>query len=408
MHLKIHPRAIARKIGEHTIVEHLDSPLSRLILSPTATSIWTLLERGETSGSIVTQLAQTYETNEAAVTQDVTRFIDQLVARHILVAEGHDLPPVAEASAARPPSGESLLYETLVEAARQNRVPHKASLEVTYRCNLRCIQCYVAPMLTDVVSHQTQLGTKRLKEIITELRELGCLQITFTGGELFTRPDVLQLLRHADAEGCAIRVQTNGLMIRPHHVAALRELQRLESFEISLFGVSEATYDTVTRHGSFRQFQEMLELFRDTDLPVVLKFVMMQQNVHEAALARPFAESYGLRGLVCFMHVYPSTLGCLSNDDQRLDGDTVRELFVQRVIVPGQVATPDSHWLCRAGLVRLSITPTGEMWPCERLPFSFGNVRDQSVRDVWLSDRAERYRSMIAEPHSRCGSCELR
>jgi radical SAM protein with 4Fe4S-binding SPASM domain len=406
--LKIHPRAIARQIGDKTLVEHLDFPLRRLVLSPTGTAIWSQLEQGGNEKGIAAELARSCGIDEAAVTQDVSRFVNELVARDVLVSDEKDFRPIIGA----PPESsqsESALYASVIEEARRRRIPHKASLEVTYRCNLRCVQCYVAPKLTDVASHRNALGTSRLQSVVAELRELGCFQITFTGGELFVRPDILDLLRHTDDVGCAIRIQTNGQLIRSDHVEALKALKRLESLEISLFGATEETYDRVTRRrGGFRRLQKSLALLREAGVPAILKYVLLRQNAHEVGLVQRLAESFGIRPLVCFMHVYPSTLGSLSNEDQRLNADTVRDLFEKRLLVPTQVATADKFWLCQAGIVRLNITPEGEMWPCERLPFSFGNIRETAVRDVWYSERAEHYRSLIAEAHPRCTDCQLK
>jgi radical SAM protein with 4Fe4S-binding SPASM domain len=398
-----------RKVGEQAIVEHLDSPMKRHVLSPTASRIWELIERGESPDRIVDSLSESYGVDAATIRDDVSRFVRFALSRSLLHADTGAIAwlGVADEAGSVAATGSSpKLYAALIADAERTRVLYKASLELTYGCNLRCIQCYAEGGREQSAALPPPLSTARWLRLIGELRTLGCLQITITGGEPFTHRDVLRILRRVDEVGCAVRIQTNGLLLRPKVVDALQKLTRLEALEVSVFGATAETYERVTRlPGAFPRLMETLTRLAASGLPVCAKFVTMRQNFHDVDRFVELTESLGLRRVVGHGQIYPSTLGTLSNTDKLVAPAQMLQLFRKNLVAPS-TPTDDRCWLCRAGLIRANVTPGGDLWPCERLPYSFGNVRESSLESVWQSDEADRFRSLVAEPHAVCASCD--
>ncbi|NJL17114.1 MAG: radical SAM protein [Nitrospira sp.] len=81
--------------------------------------------------------------------------------------------------------------------ARQRRHPDSVTFELTYGCNLRCVHCFNP-------THRAlphELTTREIQTILDQLAELGILTVTFTGGELATRPDLQDIFRHTPTAG---------------------------------------------------------------------------------------------------------------------------------------------------------------------------------------------------------------
>ena len=60
---------------------------------------------------------------------------------------------------------------------------------------------------------------------------------------------------------------------------------------------------------------------------------------------------------------------------------------------------------CSAGVSGLTILPSGNVTPCRRLPLSLGNVRRDSLREIWAASpilEALRDRSKY---RGKCGTC---
>src|SRR5688572_11064139 len=102
----------------------------------------------------------------------------------------------------------SELVERLGEKARQAPQLVQAMVELTYGCNLRCVHCYNP-------THEAvnELSTTEIRAILKELADQSCLRVGFTGGELFTRRDAVEILRYARELGFLINVLTNATMI---------------------------------------------------------------------------------------------------------------------------------------------------------------------------------------------------
>ena len=68
------------------------------------------------------------------------------------------------------------------------RSPVTGSVELTYRCNLRCAHCYIPHR-----SGRGELSTDEWKGLLDQVAEAGCLYLLVTGGEPFLRRDALEL-----------------------------------------------------------------------------------------------------------------------------------------------------------------------------------------------------------------------
>jgi radical SAM protein with 4Fe4S-binding SPASM domain len=72
--------------------------------------------------------------------------------------------------------------------------------------------------------------------------------------------------------------------------------------------------------------------------------------------------------------------------------------FLLNILVP----TPG----CHAGIAYFSLRPNGDIYPCTFLPIKVGNIREKSIKDIWLNApllKALRHRDKLK---GECGLCE--
>jgi len=421
MKISVSKRCIYRKLGDTVFIEHLNNPLSRQIIGGIGTEVWDYLEHQPTdTEKIVKDLSERYKVRAQRIERDVFRFLNQLYQHKLIeVIDGESLGdkgsffPDSPENCSEPTreSESATLYEQVMQQVEDMKLVIKAHIEVTYACNFKCVQCYVGPLLNDKRIFHNQLTTNELIDIISQLTEQGCMRLTFTGGELFSRGDILEVLQYASDKRCAVRLQTNGSLITEEIARRLRDIPTLETVEVSVYGMDQETSDSITRvKDSLERTVNSIRLLKDNELPVYLKYVLMRQNTSGIHKARGLAEEMGIHFLTGMGNIYPTTTGGSKNTEYQVPEEDILKLFVEgKVPVPhiaGDCST--SGWLCKAGVVRCSITPTGDVWPCERLPFSFGNIRQRSFKDIWFSERAEWYRGMIKEEHNICKTCSMR
>ena len=77
------------------------------------------------------------------------------------------------------------------------RVPLNGAIEVTQRCNNRCIHCYNNLAANDRDALHRELSYKEHCRIIDQITHAGCLWLLFTGGEIFLRKDFLDIYTYA-------------------------------------------------------------------------------------------------------------------------------------------------------------------------------------------------------------------
>ena len=86
--------------------------------------------------------------------------------------------------------------------------PLYVKIKVNYGCNLRCEMCKHWRE-----TRETPISMDRFREIITELGELGCQKIHFSGGEPMLRPRLPDLVEHATQLGMRVTLTTNGTLV---------------------------------------------------------------------------------------------------------------------------------------------------------------------------------------------------
>lgn len=302
---------------------------------------------------------------------------------------------------------EACSFETFVSAASQENVPVGAIFELTHRCNLRCSHCYIH----DYTGH-SELKTEEWMRAIDELADLGGLWLSFTGGEIFARDDVLDLAAHSRRKGFSLRLLTNGLLLGPGVIARLADIWPSE-VHISLYSSSAEVHDAVTRlPGSWSKVVAAIAALRQRDLKVTIKTPVMSCNFHDLDAISRLAEDFGAT-LRLDTDIVPKNDGSLSPLGHRLNDKQLAQLFSSPRMayrsLPGPVQAPEpASDLCGAARRTLSISPSGHVQPCLSNPVSAGCIRDQSLVDIWRhSPLLLWYRGLtVADLCEECASCE--
>lgn len=70
----------------------------------------------------------------------------------------------------------------------ENFYPSVASIELTHKCNLKCLHCY-----GDYGENKSTMSFEKAKKLLRDLKQLGVKIVEFTGGDITMR-SVIQLL----------------------------------------------------------------------------------------------------------------------------------------------------------------------------------------------------------------------
>ena len=99
-------------------------------------------------------------------------------------------------------------------------IPLAVLAELTHRCPLQCPYCS-NPVELDRAG--SELTTEEWKKVLSELAEIGVLQIHFSGGEPTARRDLVDLVQHATEVGLYSNLITSAVLLTKEKLAALAD-----------------------------------------------------------------------------------------------------------------------------------------------------------------------------------------
>jgi MoaA/NifB/PqqE/SkfB family radical SAM enzyme len=272
----------------------------------------------------------------------------------------------------------AFLHERALRAAQ----PVSALLELTYACNWRCVFCY-NPRHHD----ERPLGLAEWREVLDDLRALGSLNLTFTGGEPLAHPEALDIMAAARERAMTVRLFTNGGLVTEAIARRLGSLHPV-GVELSLHGATAATHDRATaKPGSFDALWRGLALLRAAGLPVVIKTPLTCLNEHELEDMIALAEREGLS-----YTVDPTITHKDDGDPSPLRYGVSPAGLARLYEVLGRLGRlPASSRVeggvnCGLGRTTLAVDPEGNVYPCPQWRrTSLGNVRKTRLLELWAS-----------------------
>ena len=252
----------------------------------------------------------------------------------------------------------------------QERIPLFGSIELTRRCQFRCVHCYLG--------EKRQVGTEELdtsawKGIIDQIVDAGCLFLTFTGGEAVLRDDFIEIYTHARQKGLIITLFSNGFGISDELILVFSDYKP-QAIEITLYGATDETHGRITgRPGTFKTCIANIKRLLRAGIQVRLKTVLMTENAHEFSAMEQIARDFKVRfrfdpaifpdfsgntGPTRY-RVDPSfAVSCELSSDQRLGEWRTFSRRMRRWKHTGFL------YECGAGSSNFHIDPGGRLQPC--------------------------------------------
>jgi radical SAM protein with 4Fe4S-binding SPASM domain len=156
------------------------------------------------------------------------------------------------------------------------------TFELTERCNNNCIHCCINQPEGDISIINQECSTHEVKDYLQQAADLGCLHVTFTGGEPLLRIDFIDLYLFTRQLGMSVSLYTNARLITKELAELFHKIPPMENIEITVYGMHEDSYDAVSRSpGSFLQFWHGVQLLQEYSVPFIVKSAYVPQNMHE-------------------------------------------------------------------------------------------------------------------------------
>lgn len=302
----------------------------------------------------------------------------------------------------------SLMAEIGQRALKQG-VPLGVHLDVTYRCNERCVHCYL-----DHEDHG-EMTTSEIRDVLDQLADAGVLFLTFSGGEVFMRRDFLDLVDHARSLMFAVRIKTNAFMIRAAHAQRLADLA-VQEVQVSIYSHRPEVHDGITLlPGSLKRSLAGIRLLRAHGVAVALANPLMMRTLDDWPGVKKLATELGA-SFRSDPTITPMMDGDRSPVQLGLGVAQVHELFrtsdlvgdVEKYCRPPAAVNDEAldQIPCSAAHNACYISPYGDVFPCVQFPLPSGNLRRQKFIDVWRhSEQLNEVRAIRLRDLPVCSTC---
>jgi len=311
----------------------------------------------------------------------------------------------------------------------------------TRRCNLRCLHCYSSSKSNH---YSDELTTAQAKQLLSELVEVNCPVVLFSGGEPLLREDLFELLKEAKRLGLRTVLSTNGTLV--DSAAA----DRLAEVGVSYVGISidgnEQFHDKFRQvQGSFKAAVAGIENCKKAGIKTGLRFTITKANAGQIPVVFDIAVSAGVPR-ICFYHLIRSGRA-KELDEQVLSAEKTRQVldviikktadFARKALLD-EVLTVDNHADGPYLLVKMAkennqryenarqlllanggnkigqkiacVGWSGSVHPDQFWRnYSLGNVKDKTFKQIWENSKEPvlsklRNKAQFADP--RCRSCK--
>lgn len=346
---------------------------------------------------VMSAIIEKYSLNNEEVASSFSAFIDSLVEQEVIVPE-------------------NILFEdknSIESTVRGSVIPelqlYAAQIELTFRCNEKCQHCYCT--LND---SRPELSLSEIKAILDELADMNVFEVTFTGGDLFVREDAFEILEYAYSKRFLINIFTNGIALTDADFFKLYSIHP-RSIHFSIYSNDAKRHDEFTRvPGSFNKTVSAIKKCQALGIPVNIKTCVLDYNADE------------IEDILSLAQKLNTTIQLSMAVNARNDGDTAPLRF--RLNTPEDYAdvmikvnrnieihcSGDYHLvrrnnnrICGAGYSAININPYGDVFPCNALLVKCGNIREQSLREIWeKSEELRRIRGFSMDDVEGCQNCK--
>ncbi len=302
----------------------------------------------------------------------------------------------------------SLLAE-VTEKASARGIPLAAHMDITWRCNERCVHCYLDH------DGKGEMTTEEIKDVLRQLADCSTFFLSISGGEPLLRRDCFEILEYARALRFNVKLKTNAVMIGPKEAARIRKIG-IEQVQISMYSHRPEVHDAITKlPGSLRRTTEAIRHLKANSVKVSVTDVLMKYNNRDVKGVKQLAKELGVNFVVD-----PTITPMLSGDRSILSlGITQAELEevlrseelvgdVDEYCAPSSTVDDDvlEGYSCSAGHSLAYISPFGDVYPCVQFPMPCGSVRKQSFHEIWYGSPAFlELRSVHVRDLHTCSHC---
>lgn len=284
-------------------------------------------------------------------------------------------------------------------------LPSSVLVEVCYTCK-HCVHCCLD-------NHSTSgLNLMQYELLFDQMVEAGTFYVIFTGGEPFTRADFIDILKASRKRRLCVTIFTNATLITEEQIHELRDLY-VDEVHVSIYSANPVTHDRITRmKGSFTKSIATIIKMLSAGITVRIKCPLMNTTADEIDEIRTLARDLSI-------HVqYTSVITAKNDGNTATHAQRLTQMQLSRILSDPTIFAQGSKPIyfqenlecipCDAVFNGGAIDPLGNVYVCNQLRISGGNILEKPLIEIWKNSTVfQRLREIRLRDLKKCNHCEL-
>lgn len=322
-------------------------------------------------------------TLKAACSPILRKINSRLKEEKLALVEGDRIIPSAWLPPIPGPVFKRLIFAE-IQIALGRYIPETVSIELTRQNSSR----YPPGMVAD------ELDVSTIKRVIDEALEAGAFIITFTENDPLLRKEVFELIKYVDKTRAIVNCSTWGTDFTKETASRLKEAG-LHSLMVGIYSTDPEKHDAVRKsEGAYEKAISAIKLALEAGLMVVMTTHASPLNLEELSALYALASELGVHEFSVWESMPKSKHEPVITDEdrktildmyQRINASPNGPRMFSNTYFEGQMlgAMEGRRWM--------HITAAGDVKPGPYPPFSFGNIKEESLKDAWQKIRSYPY-----------------
>ena len=263
--------------------------------------------------------------------------------------------------------------------------------QTTNECNLACLHCIEES--GPGKAFKDELNRDQAFDFLQQIADLQIPYMSFSGGEPMVHPQFFDMVEFVTDAGVQLKIETNGHFLSPENCRRLAQLG-VKAVQVSMDGASRDTFNRMRIRGDFDLAVDGMRNLRDAGVPLEINYSPTSFNMHEIATAVDLAFELGAesfytgrtmytgnavktwRHLVATEKQYDDYFGVLHDKTAEYD-DRMRVYFHEMGLLE------ELRYRLEHPAALLIVLPNGLVKLINALPFVCGDLRQQSLAEIW-------------------------
>lgn len=270
-----------------------------------------------------------------------------------------------------------LCRKNLIKLGLVFNFPTTVNIELSRRCSLKCIHCYVGNknLCSSEIGFLERMDESGIGDFFDELKALGVFLVVISGGEPFISKSLWGLLQIATEKGFLVEIFSNLQCLPEWFLSNEYGNFRIGRIQTSVYSSVSKIHDDITKSsGSLRRTLGNLHLLVKMGYFVEVATPLMKRNFVSWESTKLFFQ----KKKIAQNFSWPITNeyhGQAKKSRLNISGENLRNFAMKNpgFISETQNSNRNKH-VCEAGKAIFGISANGDVFPCNQLPLPVGNI----------------------------------